>query len=149
MIQKSDLEAIITEVINRFLIPKFGELEMNASGEWLDNLGVSVESDSLVHITGRSYTEQLVKGTAFHYVPIAPLKKWAMAKFGMGETEATSMAFAVSNKIKIEGTKWHQEESKLLEVLDSPECVDFIRTELSKIYSKFVELEIKKAFKWQ
>jgi hypothetical protein len=56
------------------------------------------------------YAESVEKGTKTHWVPIEPLKLWAMQKFGDEE-----IAWAVRSKIAKVGTKGHFMFKKALE----------------------------------
>ena len=134
-------EDTLNEVVKRFLIPKLNELKMNASGKWLQSL--EVENNK---IRGRKYTEQLVYGRAGgKRPPIAPLEKWVQAKFGYSGTQAKSMAFAVAKKIEKEGTSWHQKGgSDLLEVLETPEVINFINEKLGNYLTTEITLEFQR-----
>lgn len=129
-----EIERILTEVVNRFLIPKFRELGMNATGEWLDSLEVTT-GDNSGTIRGRDYSQYLAKGRRpGRKPPIAPLEKWVNAKFGISGAQAKSMAFAITAKIAKEGTTWHQKGgSDLIEVLESMEVQEYITTEMRGI----------------
>lgn len=135
-----DIERILTEVVNRFLIPKFKELGMNATGEWLESLEVTTGINSGT-IRGRDYSQYLAKGRKpGQRPPIAPLEKWVNAKFGISGAQAKSMAFAIATKIAKEGTTWHQKGgSDLIEVLESAEVQEYITGEMRGMLQ--VELE--------
>lgn len=132
--QPQDIERILTEVVNRFLIPKFRELGMNATGEWLDSLEVTTGENSGT-IRGRDYSQQLALGRKpGKRPPIAPIEKWVNAKFGITGAQAKSMAFAIATKIAREGTTWHQKGgSDLIEVLESNEVREYIEGEMRGI----------------
>ena len=129
-----EIDRILSDVIERFIIPRFNSLGMNATGEWRENLEVVVSENSGT-IRGRHYSEQLAKGRRpGAKPPIAPLQKWAVAKFGLSQEQAKSMAFAVANKIAKEGTTWYEKGgSDLIEVLDSRDVVEFIQNEMNGI----------------
>jgi len=116
-------EQILQDVIDLFLIPHFMQLGLDATGEWKENVKPLGNT-----IWGRDYTEQLVHGRAGgSFPPIAPLKKWAMAKFGASDKEALSIAFAVSNKIAKFGTNIYQKGgTDLIAILKSDKVVRFI-----------------------
>lgn len=119
---------VIEQSLNRvieILIRKYDELGMRATGEWADEL----EGRTAINrgsIWGMPYTEQLVQGRApGKRPPIAPLERWAQAKFGLSGQQARSTAFAVANKIAESGTTWYQKGgSDLVEVLESPEVME-------------------------
>ena len=129
-----DIERILAEVVNRFLIPNFRELGMNATGEWLESLEVTTGINSGT-IRGRDYSQYLAKGRKpGQRPPIAPLEKWVNAKFGISGTQAKSMAFAIATKIAKEGTTWHQKGgTDLIEVLESVEVQEYITGEMRGI----------------
>ena len=132
--QPQDIERILTEVVNRFLIPRFRELGMNATGEWLDSLEVTTGENSGT-IRGREYSQQLALGRKpGKRPPIAPLEKWVNAKFGITGAQARSMAFAIATKIAKEGTTWYQKGGiDLIEVLESIEVRQYITGEMRGI----------------
>lgn len=132
--EKHELEAILQKVIDNFLIPRFNELGMNASGEWLSNLEIEVGNDS-GKIRGRDYSEQLAKGRRPGTAPpVRQLERWVNAKFGISRPEATSMAFAIAKKIEKEGTTWYKKGgTDLIEVLSEPRTIQFIQEQLSAI----------------
>ncbi len=142
-----EVEAILLKVIDLFLIPRFRELRMNATGEWLNTLGVEALGDSGV-IKGRQYSEQLAKGRLpGKKPPIKPLQKWAMAKFGADEKRALGIAYAVAQKIEKEGTTHYKKGgTDLIEILESPKVIEFIQNELGVIaQSRITEQLIRNA----
>lgn len=141
---EQEIETILQEVIDKFLIPKFDDLEMNASGEWKENIEVRGQS-----IWGRKYTEQLVYGRRpGTFAPIAPLKQWAMIKLGLNEQQATSAAFAISHSMKEKGTTWHQKGgSDLLEILQSQDVIDFINEKTGFYIKERIILEVNRQLK--
>ena len=140
-ITESDVETILKGVIDLFLIPRFEELGMNATGEWRDNLEVRGSS-----IWGRHYTEQLVYGRApGKYAPIAPLIKWVEVKLGLAGREAVGVAYAINHKIANEGTNYYQQGgTTLLEVLNEDATLDYIRDESMKIVKDKVMVDINR-----
>jgi len=135
-IERKEIERVLQEVVDKFLIPRFHELKMNASGEWLENLEVEATDDDKGYIKGRHYTEYLAKGRppSDKLPPISALEKWVNVKLGISGEEATSIAFAIAHKIRREGTKWHQQGgTDLVEILESPEVITYIQNELGSI----------------
>ena len=131
------------EVVDKFLIPKFDQLGMNATGEWKRN--VKVRSGTNVgYIDGRNYSEQLALGRKpGKRPPIAPLEKWVNAKLHIGGSQGRSVAFAIANKIADEGTTWYQKGgSDLIEVLESPKVIDYINSRLGEYLTVQIESEI-------
>lgn len=135
---------IIQQVVDQFLIPKFNVLGMNATGRWLQSLEVGA-SESVGVIKGESYTEFLAKGRAPGKMPpIAPLIKWAQAKFSVGEKEATSIAWGVAKKIQQSGTTWHEKGgTDLIEMLNERQVIDFINNKITIIINERLERELK------
>lgn len=129
-----ELEAILQKVIDNFLIPRFHELEMNATGEWLASLEIEIGNDD-GKIRGRDYSEQLAQGRRPGKAPpIRQLERWVNAKLGISEPEATSIAFAISKKIAKEGTTWYKKGgTDLIEVLSEPKTIQFMQEELIAI----------------
>ena len=131
LIENREIEVILWKVIDTFLIPRFHQLEMNASGEWIQSLEVQATPTG-GKIRGRDYSEQLAKGQPpGKRPPIPALEKWVQAKMGRSGDEARQIAWAVAKKIERDGTTWYQQGgSDLLEVLETPEVIDFIQNEL-------------------
>ncbi len=131
-IPQAEIERIVTEVINLFLIPKFRELGMPASGEWEQNVHAKGNE-----IWGRDYTEYLAlgRGPNNDQSPEA-LKAW------VGWAGSTILAqwvqdkglninpYAVAWKIAREGTSYYPEGTDLLEVLESQEVAEYITDQL-------------------
>lgn len=125
---------VMQEVIDNYLKPKFIELGMNASGEWLNSLEPRAYNGN-GEIWGRDYTYYLVNGRAGGSMPpITPLVNWVGNKLGIYGKEGLSVAFAVAKKIEREGTDYYPNGTDLLEVLESPEVTQFV-------YNRF-EIEI-------
>lgn len=117
-------------VIDNFLKPKFIELGMNSSGDWMKSLEPRAELNR-GEIWGLDYTYYLVNGRAGgNRPPIAPLVRWVGYKLGLSGREATSAAFAIATKIAKEGTDYYPEGTDLIEVLKSKEVSDYITTNI-------------------
>lgn len=132
-------------VIDNFLKPKFISLGMRATGAWLNALEPRAVNGN-GEIWGMDYTYWLVNGRKGGTAPpVSALLPWVTAKFGLSGNEARSVAFAVAAKIKREGTNYYPQGTDLLEVLNSPEVLNYI-------YSQFEEgitVEINKILKKQ
>lgn len=144
-------EEVILKALNKaidVLIRKYDELGMRATGDWAQGLEARPGHNG-GEIWGLPYTEQLVQGRApGNRPPIAPLERWVQAKFGMSGRQATSMAFAVANKIAKEGTTWHQQGgSDLLEVLDDQEVVDTFYSAIGSYLTIQVTEELTRTLK--
>lgn len=139
-------DAIVRDALNKaidVLIQKHRALGMEATGDWIDSLDAVVGVNA-GEIWGADYTEQLVFGREpGRRPPIAPLERWASAKFGVSGKEARSMAFAVATKIAKEGTSWYEKGgSDLLEVLDDPEVVNTFYSEIGTYLQVVVTEEL-------
>lgn len=130
-------------VIDRWLLPRFNELGMNATGEWKENVKPLAETNKGI-IAGRKYTEQLVYGgNPGSMPPIEPLIKWAQAKFGVDYNTAKGIAWGTAKKIQNEGTTWYQKGgSDLLEVLEQPEVIEFVNSQIGEYLQAEVQLQI-------
>lgn len=140
-----EVEEIIQEVVDKFLIPRFMSLGMNATGAWLKSLEVRAEGDK-VFILANKYTEQLVFGRKPGKLPpVSELEKWVNAKLGIYGKEAKQMAWAISVKIKQEGTTWYQKGgSDLLEILDEPHVLKFISERVAANHRLEIANELKR-----
>lgn len=133
-LEKSEIETVLQKVIDLFLVPRFHELQMDTTGEWLESLEVQSGDDSGV-IRGRNYSEQLAKGREPGKLPpISAIERWVNAKLGYSGKEGNSIAWAISKKIQKEGTSWYKKGgSDLLEVLEEPKVIQFIQDEFGGI----------------
>ena len=129
-ISDTDIETILRNVIDLFLIPRFEELGMNATGQWKDNLEVRGSS-----IWGRDYTNQLVYGRRpGKFAPIAPLIKWVEVKLGLTGSQAVGVAYAVNHKLKNEGSNYFQQGgTTLLQILNEPKTLDYIKEQIAEL----------------
>lgn len=136
---QEEIEPIIRGVIDTFLIPKFRELGMPASGEWEDNIEARGNE-----IWGTPYTQQLVEGRPPGTMPpVEAIQKWAAVKLGISDI---SVAWAIATKIKNEGTTWYPEGSDLLEVLSTQEVTEYIAERLGRIIVVRIQEEFTQAF---
>ncbi|MEJ5105508.1 hypothetical protein [Chryseobacterium sp. MYb328] len=127
-----EIKSVMDEVVEKFLIPRFNELGMNATGEWLEAVGGEAEPNKGL-IMGLDYTEKLVKGQEPTTVPLPDLKRWAKAKFRLSDNAAAGVAVRVQRKIKEEGTTWYEKGgSDLLEVLEEQETINFVNMKLGQ-----------------
>ena len=129
-IPDEEIIRIMQAVIDNYLKPKFIELGMNATGQWLNTLEArSVNGNG--EIWGQDYSYWLVNGRKPGTAPpISVLMPWVTAKFGIGGNEARSIAFAVAQKIKKEGTDYYPDGTDLLTVLNSDEVKNYIYSQL-------------------
>lgn len=139
-ISTAEVEVILTEVIEKFLIPHFIELGMRASGEWEENIQAVGAS-----IWGRDYTEQLVYGRRpGKFAPIEPLIEWVGVKLGIYGQEGISVAWAINHKLKNEGSNYYQQGgTTLLEVLNGNEVKDYLIEKIGGIVRANVTFDIR------
>lgn len=138
------IEQTMQEVVDKFLVPKFIELDMNATGEWLNNVRVR-SGNNVGYIDGRNYTEQLSFGRrpSEKLPPIAPLQKWAQAKLGVSPDQSRGVAFAIAKKIQKEGTTWYKKGgSDLVNALSEPEVLNYINDKIGRYLSAQVQSEL-------
>lgn len=136
------VEKVLNEVVERFLKPKFIELGMNASGDWLNALEVRGNE-----IWGMDYTEYLVRGRGGNEdqsdEAVWRWAKWAAATFIKDWVSAkgidNKLAFPIAYKIAKEGTSYYPNGTDLLEVLESREVKEFVMRELSQYMIKEVQ----------
>lgn len=146
MITVSDelIKKTLDEVIQLFLIPKFLQLGMNASGSWINSLIAEAEN-GIGYIKGKHYTYYLVNGRKpGNKPPITPLVNWVQIKLGKSGTEAIGTAYAIQNKIAKEGTDYYPNGTDLLEVLQSKEVTNYIYKKLAQDISGQLRTEINR-----
>ena len=143
-IPNEEIVRVMQGVIDSFLKPKFISLGMNATGQWLNSLEARAVNGS-GEIWGIDYTYWLVNGRKGGTAPpISALLPWVTAKFGIGGNEAKSIAFAVAQKIKKEGTNYYPEGTDLIEVLNSPECKAYVTEQLQTWFTVEITKILKK-----
>lgn len=148
-LSKDIIKEVLDKVVDKYLIPKFYELNMNASGTWVRSLETEADERTGV-IRGIDYTKYLVQGRGPNEdQDPAKLRAWA---YYYGTTVIADWAkakgidinpIAIAYKIARDGTSWRRKGgSDLLEVLDSPDVKAFIARELSGWVSNQIRLEI-------
>jgi len=142
-IGENKIKEVMQSVIDSYLIPKFNELGMNASGDWINALEARANGN-IGEIWGLDYTRYLVNGRASGTPPpVQPLVRWVGFKLGLSGTEALGAAFAIRNKIAQEGTEiYKQGGTDLLEILQSKEVLDFVNNQIKDIIVKEISLKI-------
>lgn len=143
-----EIESVMQGVVDNFLIPKFNELGMNASGEWLNSLSV-VGYENTGEIKGRPYTEQLANGRMPGSMPpIEPIQKWAELKLGIFGDNARSAAFAIAKKIQQSGTTWYQKGgTDIISILQSPEVIQYVNGRIGDFMSVNVQTYMEQRLK--
>lgn len=143
---------ILNGLIENVLKPKFIELGMNASGQWLSSLEARYTGINKGEIWGMDYTQYLANGRSGGTMPpVEPLIRWVGNKFGYSGREAVSMAWAVAKKIEREGTNYYPNGTDLLSVLNSPEALKYVEERfanyiVSEVKTQFINIT-KKALK--
>jgi len=136
-----DIILVIEEVVERFLIPRFLELDMNASGEWIKSLEVVASNNREAVIRGRDYTYYLTKGRGPNNdQSIEALRRWAVwagntfIKEWVKNKGIAADPIAVAMSIAKKGTTWKRKGgSDLLEVLTEPDTIQFIEQKIRMI----------------
>lgn len=142
IIPQEKIIEVMQDVIDRYLKPKFIELGMNASGQWLESLEARSQLNS-GEVWGQYYTEWLVRGRAGGTMPpVAKLVTWVEHKFGLHGKEAISAAWAVAKKIEREGTSYYPNGTDLLEVLESKEVNDYVNERIGEYIVNELTLSI-------
>ncbi|WBV60227.1 hypothetical protein PFY12_14460 [Chryseobacterium camelliae] len=136
MVDKTEILTKVMLYVIEVVGNKHKELGMQATGEWLKALDYKIEGN-IGYLVGLDYTEYLVKGREpGKRPPIKPIEKWVKAKFGISGGRGRSVAFAVANKIKEQGTTWKQKGgSDLLEILNSNEVTNKINEIVGEVFT--------------
>lgn len=147
VVPESLINEVLTDVVEMYLKPKFIELGMDASGQWLRSLEVRT-SFNRGEIWGMDYTQYLVNGRRpGNRPPIAPLVEWVKNKFGYVDQQATSTAYAIANKIANEGTDYYPDGTDLLEVMNSREVTEFINNRIGEYILEDTKLQFERMIK--
>lgn len=136
-----EVYSVMLDVIDKFLIPRYIELGMKASGEWQQTLGVDRTSVNSAVIKGRFYTEFLTKGRGANRDQspegIRRWAVWAGSTFIKDWVQAKGISanpIAVAYSIARKGTSWKRKGgSDLLEVLTEPETIRYVQERLAVI----------------
>lgn len=141
-ITEKQIESILNQVINNFLIPRYKSLGMEASGNWARQLEVRTRPNEGI-IIGERYTEQLVYGRRPGTMPpVLAIQRWLQQK-GLNLNP-----WAVAKTIQNSGTSWYRKGgSDLLEVFEEKQTIDFINTQISNLLRVNVQLELVRTAK--
>ena len=132
-LSKESIEQVLQEIVDKFLIPRFNQLNMNASGQWINSLEVDFDG-KFGNIKGQDYTKYLVEGRPNGSMPpISVLIKWVEDKFGYTGQQAINTAWAVAKKIQREGTEYYPDGTDLLEVLQTKEVTDYFNDRVADL----------------
>lgn len=146
---------VMQAVIDKYLKPKFIELGMSASGDWLNALEARAELNK-GEVWGMDYTVYLVRGRA----PNQDQSHKALARFAVGMVHKNEgfkqwlrirgveqYGIQIAYKIGKEGTNYYPEGTDLLEVLGSKEVSDFINKQIGDYIVSELKLNIVKRTK--
>ena len=147
-----DVAAVLQGVIDEFLIPKFKELNMNASGKWSASLETERRAPNVGVIRGIDYSYYLSKGRGANQdqSPEA-LRAWAVwagntfIKDWVRNKGISANPIAVAMNIAKKGTSWKRKGgSDLLEVLESPEVQKYVAERFKMIITPRVAAELRR-----
>ena len=136
-----EIEDVMTGVIDRFLIPRYHELKMKASGEWERSLESQRTGTNEAVIRGRFYSEFLAKGRGQNRDQSPEgLRRWAVwagktfIKEWADQKGVSADPIAIAYNIAKQGTSWKRRGgSDLLEVLTEPETIRYVQDQLKAI----------------
>jgi hypothetical protein len=136
-ITEIEIETILNEVIDKFLIPRYKELGMEASGNWARQLEVRTKPNG-GQIWGEKYSEQLVYGRRPGKMPpVNAISRWLQQK------GINANPWAVAKVIAEKGTTWYQRGgSDLLEALKDPETINYLNSKIAGFLQARVRLEL-------
>lgn len=133
----AELNIVIDDIAQRHI-----DLGMKASGDFVRSLELR-EIENGAEIWGADYTKYLVNGrNPGKMPPKDAIVRWLMDKFGYDEKTAEKIAFPVRKKIAKEGTKWHNEESRLIDAVLNDERIEKILDKLRIVMIDFVKVEL-------
>ena len=140
IISDQDIRTIMDGVVDKFLIPSFNSHEQNASGEWLATVETSA-FNNVGTIRGRDYSEYLQRGRGPNrdQSPEA-IRKWAywygmnvIAPWAKNKGISINPIGAAYNIAKKGTRSLKKGGTKFLDILESQECLDYIRKELTTL----------------
>lgn len=153
VVPESLINEVLTDVVEVYLKPKFIELGMNASGQWLRSLEVRT-SFNRGEIWGMDYTQYLVRGRGKNEDQseegIKHFTRWAGYYIFKPWAEAKGISinpYAVARKIAKEGTESHPDGTDLLEVLNSREVMEFINNRIGEYILEDTKLQFERMVK--
>lgn len=151
ILSKESIEKVLQEIVDKFLIPKFKDLGMNASGRWIDSL--EVEFDGNGYIKGEDYTKYLVEGRPPNNMSELEMRNWAVyygrtvIKDWADSKGITIDPIAIAYKIAREGTNYYPNGTDLLEVLQSKEVTDYFNERVTGLMIVNVQAQFENVFK--
>lgn len=137
----AEILEVIQEVVDKFLIPRFKELKMDASGEWIKSLEVELRGPSEAVIRGRFYSYWLARGRGpnsdHDHESLSRWAVWAGNTFIKEWVKAKGIKanpIAVAYGIAKNGTKSKRSNgTTLLEVLTEPATIKYVEDRIAKI----------------
>lgn len=150
---EAEILMILEEVVDNFLLPRFNELKMEASGEWRQSIEVVYDGADRGRIRGRFYSYWLAHGRAGNrdQSPEA-LRRWAVwagKSFIADWVRDKGIAadpIAVAYSIAQRGTTWKKRGgSNLLEVLEEPQTIAYIQKRMRAIVAPKIADELRRS----
>lgn len=144
----------ISEIVERFLKPRFVNLGMNASGSWLRSLEVRT-SLNRAEIWGMNYSYWLSEGRGPNHnqspESIAKFVGWAGSTFikqwCIDKGINPDLSYAISHKIAKQGTRFHPTGTDLLRLLNSDEVQQFIKNKIGDYLLEKTRITLLEIFK--
>lgn len=138
LLEVSEVIIIGNEVIKRFVLPIIDRNNIKNTGEFRESLEAQTNVPNIIEIWGVDYSHYAVNGRRKgKQPPVKQIEKWVQTKFGYSGDKAKQVAFAITAKIKREGTDRHQQmTSTLADILESQEVTQYITSEVMKIINK-------------
>jgi len=141
LLEINEVIHIGNELVTNILIPIFDAKGVKNTGEFRESLETRSTSSNELQIWGVDYSEFAVNGRkSGKQPPVKQIEKWVQQRLGYSGDKALTVAFAITNKIKKEGTDRHQQMTdKLVDILNSQEVTQYITTEVMKIVNKRIQ----------
>lgn len=143
---------VLQEVVDKYLIPRFEALGMNATGKWIQGIEIDVQN-GVGYIKGEHYTAQLVFGRRPQPKTHEERVKWAywMVTYVKDFQDwlqvrgLTEHGFAIAYKLDKEGTTWYKKGgSNLLEILEEPTTMNYIYERIGSYYQIAIATELRR-----
>lgn len=150
---EDEILMILEEVVDNFLLPRFNQLKMEASGEWRDSIETVYDGGDQGRIRGRFYSYWLAKGrNANRDQSPEGLRRWAVwagstfIKDWVRDKGIPADPIAVAYSIAKKGTTWKAKGgSNLLEVLEEPETIKYIQNRMRAIVAPKIADELRRS----
>jgi len=138
LVEVNEVIEIGNQLVTNILLPIFDAKGVKNTGEFRESLEAKATSSTELQIWGVDYSEFAVNGRRKgKQPPVKQIEKWVQTKLGYSGDKALTVAFAITNKIKKEGTDRHQQMTdKLIDILESQEVTQYITQEVMKIINK-------------